>query len=464
MNTEEPPLVDHQIDEQIDDLGKALVQLIEQHDARAIERLVTTQPAHELARAVSVLDEQERGQLMGLLDPDLAADLLERLPEIQALQLIEETPPEVAAAVVHELPSDLQADIVGELDLQDADAILERLAPEEADRVRRLSEYSDEEAGGLMITEVLRYPDTWTVAQVVDDFLSNAEAYRDYQVQYTYVVDAEDRLVGVLRLRDLLLTNRETRLKDIMIPRPIAVNHHTTLDELHAFFQEHQFVGVPVVDDEGRLLGVVQRSDVDYAWLERADRAMLKRQGIVSGEEIRSMPLVYRARARLSWLSINIVLNLMAASVISYFENTLARAIALAAFLPIISDMSGCSGNQAVGVSIRELTLGLIQPRDVVRVWLKEISVGLINGMAVGLLLGLVAFLWKGNPTLGIVVGVALMLNTMVAVSIGGIIPLVLRRFGKDPAMASGPLLTTVTDMCGFFLVLSIATAVIEYL
>jgi len=302
------------------------------------------------------------------------------------------------------------------------------------------------------------------VGQVVDDFLNHADAYRDYQVQYTYVVDANDRLIGVLRLRDLLLSGRDRRLKDIMIPRPIAVNHHTTLDELYEFFQGNQFVGVPVVDDDGHLLGVVQRADVDYAWLERADRAMLKRQGIVSGEEIRSMPLLYRARARLSWLSINIVLNLMAASVISYFESTLARAIALAAFLPIISDMSGCSGNQAVGVSIRELTLGLIQPRDVLRVWLKEISVGLINGVAVGLLLGFVAFAWKGSPVLGIVVGVALMLNTMVAVSIGGLIPLILRRFGKDPAMASGPLLTTVTDMCGFFLVLSLATLALDYL
>ncbi len=191
---------------------------------------------------------------------------------------------------------------------------------------------------------------------------------------------------------------------------------------------------------------------------------MLRRQGIVSGEEIRGMPLWERAKGRLSWLSLNIVLNLMAATIISHFESTLAAAIALTAFLPIISDMSGCSGNQSVAVSIRELMLGIVNTSDVLRVWLKEISVGLINGAAVGLLLGLIAWAWKGNLVLGLVVGGALALNTLIAVSIGGVIPLILRKFGRDPAVASGPLLTTVTDMCGFFLVLSIASQFIEYL
>jgi magnesium transporter len=140
-----------------------------------------------------------------------------------------------------------------------------------------------------------------------------------------------------------------------------------------------------------------------------------------------------------------------------YFEETLARLIALAAFLPIISDMSGCSGNQAVAVSMRELSLGLVRPREVMRVWLKEVSVGLINGVTLGILLGVVAWLWRGNPTLGIIVGAALALNTIVAVSIGGSVPLVLKGLGVDPALASGPILTTVTDICGFFFALGFA-------
>ena len=171
-----------------------------------------------------------------------------------------------------------------------------------------------------------------------------------------------------------------------------------------------------------------------------------------------------RSRRRLAWLSANIILNIIAASVISAYEETLAAVIAIAVFLPMVSDMSGCSGNQAVAVTMRELALGLARPSDALRVWRKEVVVGLINGVALGLLIGLVAWVWKGNPYLGLVIGIALALNTLIAVSIGGVVPLLLKRFGQDPAVASGPLLTTVTDMAGFFLVLSLATVFLPLL
>jgi magnesium transporter len=187
----------------------------------------------------------------------------------------------------------------------------------------------------------------------------------------------------------------------------------------------------------------------------------MKSLGISSGEELRSMPPLERSRRRLAWLSINIVLNLLAASVIAAYEETLQGAIALAVFLPIISDMSGCSGNQAVAVSLRELSLGVVRPGEIGRVLVKEITVGLLNGLALGVLLGAVALAWRGDPTLGLVVGLALAINTVLAVSIGGSVPLAIKRFGWDPALASGPILTTLTDVCGFFLTLSFASAVL---
>jgi len=171
-----------------------------------------------------------------------------------------------------------------------------------------------------------------------------------------------------------------------------------------------------------------------------------------------------RCSRRLSWLSVNIVLNIIAASVIAFLQGPLEAHIALAVFLPIISDMRGCSGNPAIAVSMRELTLGLIKPFELVRVWLKEISVGLMNGLVLGALIALAAWVWKGNAWLGVVVGGALMLNTCVAVSIGGCVPLILKRFKVDPALASGPILTTITDMCGFFLVLGFATMMLARL
>lgn len=176
------------------------------------------------------------------------------------------------------------------------------------------------------------------------------------------------------------------------------------------------------------------------------------------------MPLFNRAGRRLSWLSLNIILNIVAASVIALYQDTLAAAITLAVFLPMVSDMSGCSGNQAVAVSMRELSLGLVRPTELLRVLGKEASLGLINGLALGVLLGGVALLWQGNPWLGLVVGAALAANTIIAVSLGGLLPLLLKRLKMDPALVSGPLLTTVTDMCGFFLVLSFATLVLPRL
>ena len=237
-----------------------------------------------------------------------------------------------------------------------------------------------------------------------------------------------------------------------------TVTAETTLEELHQFFTETDLAAVPVVDERNHLLGIVRRRSVLEALAERSEADSLKVAGIVGGDELRSMPVIHRSRRRLSWLSINIGLNIIAASVIALYEETLAAVIALAVFLPIVSDMSGCSGNQAAAVSMRELTLGAAEPRDLLRTWGKEITVGLFNGLILGLLLGVAAWAWKGNPVLGLVVGAALAINTMVAVSIGGTVPLVLRRMKVDPAVASGPLLTTITDMCGFFLILSLAS------
>ena len=174
--------------------------------------------------------------------------------------------------------------------------------------------------------------------------------------------------------------------------------------------------------------------------------------------------MLERCRRRLTWLGPNIVLNIVAASVIAKYESTLEAVIALAVFLPIVSDMSGCSGNQAVAVSIRELTLGLIRPTEYLRIVWKEGVLGLINGFVLGLVLGTIAALWKGNLWLGLVIGGALTVNTVMSVLLGGCVPLLLKRLKVDPAIASGPILTTCTDMFGFFLVLNLASALLSKL
>jgi magnesium transporter len=223
-------------------------------------------------------------------------------------------------------------------------------------------------------------------------------------------------------------------------------------------------MALPVVAPSGKLVGVVNQDTVLNVVERESGEDFLKFSGIARGEEFRDMPMLKRVWRRLSWLSINVFLNVIAASVIAIFEDTLRAVIAIVVFLPIISDMSGCSGNQAVAVSIRELALGKIDPRKIRWVIAKEVFVGLLNGLILGVQIGLIAAFWRGIPMLGVVVAMALWLNTILSVIVGGSIPLLLKRFGFDPAMASGPILTTITDMCGFLLVLSLATLFLPYL
>lgn len=418
----------------------------------------------QAALLVDRLPEPKREKLVSLLPADTAADLLKGMVDAQAIDIIDGIEPSKAADIIEELDSDTAADLLGDLEVHEAEAILREMEPEDAADARGLLAYEEDTAGGLMKTEYLAYSMDSTVGDIVDDLRLNAETYSDFDVQYAYLIDGSRRLKGVLRLRDLLLSSYNTSVVQIMIPNPVSVHHSVTQEELAKQFSQKQFIGMPVVDDHGRLLGIVLRKSVRAAAAEAVAEDFLKVSGLGGREELRSMPLHLRSRRRLSWLSINILLNVIAASVIALYQDTLAQVIALAVFLPIISDMSGCSGSQSVAVSIRELTLGLVRPTEMARVLFKEMALGLINGLALGILIALVAYLWKGNPWLGLVVGGALMVNTTVAVCLGGLIPLVLKRLNMDPALASGPILTTVTDMCGFFLVLSMATVLLPVL
>ncbi|KNG91928.1 magnesium transporter [Pseudaestuariivita atlantica] len=418
-------------------------------------------PSDALRELLS-LSPQARLDALLALSPALAANLLAQAPNETAVEIVGHLEPDRAAEILALLQSDVQADLIGELGTSGAEAILSELEFESASEIRRLSAYDGDTAGGLMMAEVFRFREADTVGKVLRDIASADDDFERYRGQHPYITDDNGHLKGVASLRGLLTAKRSATLQSIMTV-PISVSVDTRLDELEDLFDAHPFLGLPAVDDFGVLVGVVARSAVAEAVLERAETQSLKRQGLV-GDELRSMPLWLRSRRRLAWLSANIVLNIIAASVISAYEATLAAVIALAVFLPMVSDMSGCSGNQAVAVTMRELSLGLVRPIDAFRVWLKEISVGVINGIALGLLIGLVAWLWKGIPALGLVIGLALALNTMLAVSIGGVVPLLLKRIGQDPAVASGPLLTTVTDMAGFFFVLSFATVMMPWL
>jgi magnesium transporter len=455
------------MNEQIEASDRPWVELVEMLDRDAsaeVERFLASLGTNDLIRCIDRLDAAHRDRVLELLESETAAELIEQLPSVQGGEMLQNAAPGTAAAILEELDSDDQADLLTTFEPENAASILAEMKPGSARDAAQLATYASDTAGGLMMTEFLAYRRSMSVAELVADLRRRVEEIAYQEIQYIYVVDEQQRLKGVLPLRELLLAPGSRTVDRVMIADPISVDVGTRLEELIELFDRRPFLGFPVVDAAGVMRGILHRTAAENAWGDRAESDRLKGMGIVGGEELRSMPVWLRARRRLSWLSVNILLNLLAASVIAAYQDTLSAVIALAVFLPIISDMSGCSGNQAVAVSMRELTLGVIKPIDLFYVWRKEILVGLINGGALGVLLGAAAWAWKGNPTLGLIVGGALALNTLLAVSIGGGVPLILRRLGKDPALASGPILTTLTDMCGFFLALSFATAALDSL
>lgn len=439
-----------------------LLEASDQGTDRLLEALEELD-ARETARQVCELPVAQRTELLSRLAPSEAVELLEDLPDITAVEAVAALEPATAAPIVHALASADQADLIGSMEPAAAAAVLAELADDEAERISDLAAYPDDTAGGLMATEVVALRDIATVATTLRRLRAGSTKLRGLDVQYAYVVTKGRRLVGVLRLRDLLVADETARLHEIMIPDPLSIGAETPLPELVSFFDDHAFIGVPVIDEGGQLLGTVSRQSVNEAAEQQATSDYRRAMGVVA-EELRSMPLVRRSRMRLSWLSVNILLNVVAASVIAAYQETLTQVIALAVFLPIISDMSGCSGNQAVAVSMREMSLGLLRPNEWLRVWAKEAGVGLINGLVLGGLIGIVAGFYAGNAWLGLVIGGALAINTLVAVLLGGAIPLVLRQAKVDPALASSPILTTVTDMCGFFSALSLATLLLDRL
>ncbi len=437
-----------------------LERLVDLGDVDQVRAFLKSIPLGETAYTLVRMEESKRTRLLELLPPEEAADLVESLSDAQAADLIEELPAERAAAIVEEMASDEQADVLAELKADDAEAILARMDPAEAEEVRRRARYPANTTGGIMITEYVAYPDHLRIDDVVCDLRLNAAKYSPYDLQNIYVVAGRTgQLRGIVRLRDLVLSPGSTALTAISLTDTQSVKVTDDLDRLEDFFDRTDLYTAPVVDEWNRLVGVVRRAHVQEALAERAGKTILRLSGIVTGEELRTMQIKTRMVRRLAFLVPNIGLNLISTSVIAIYEPILARVSALMIFLPILSDMCGCSGSQAVAVSLREMTLGLVKPAELMHVLSKEIRLGVINGLILGAALGTITWLMRGDtyPYLGLVVGGSMAINNVLAVCFGGSLPLVLKSFKIDPALAAGPVLTTVTDMGAFFFALTFA-------
>lgn len=272
-----------------------LSELIENGNKANIVDYFDILGASETARAISRLSEEEQYLLFAKLSPEDAADLIEGIPERQAADIVENMPHEQAASIMGELPSDHIVDVLGKMDGDASESILASMEKEGAADARRLLNYPADCAGGLMISEFLAFGVDNTIQDVLDNLQENQEKYADYNVQYFYVVDSTNRLVGVMRMHNLLFPSRSTCLGDIMIPSPLSVPDSATLSELKNFFEEHKLFGVPVVDDRQQLVGVILPRAVEEEFSKQKTKAFLRISGIIGGEELRTMPLLQRS-------------------------------------------------------------------------------------------------------------------------------------------------------------------------
>lgn len=395
---------------------------------------------------------------LALLGVDRAADSVRLLPVEQAAGLLSHIPSPRAAQILAQLPSDERADVLAALEPPAREAIADLLPEPMRAEAARLLRYRPDTAGGLMETELIAKPGSTTVGEVISDLRANQQSYAELKVQYLYIVDDSRRLLGVAPLRDLVLAPEDAPLASFVTSRPVAVSDAASTQELADIFDLHPYQGVPVVDAQGTLLGTVNRADVLESEQHQSDERYRRSQGIVGGEELRSMPVVQRLRRRGAWLGVNFVLSLGGAAVIAAFQDTLAKAIVVAAVLPIISAASGNAAMQAAAVSVRELTLGVVRAAGWRRVLAQELPLAVMLAGLLGVTVGTLSALWGAGWTLGIAVGAAMAINGALAVVLGALCPLLLRRWKIDPALASGPVTTTLSDISGFALTLAFVT------
>src|SRR6478736_4383756 len=425
--------------------------------------LLQKQHPADLAQVFDSLLDTERQTVFSLLverNGRLAMEAVSEMGPEAGAKLLTGRSPEEIAKLLQEIPSDDAAALIDYLPEELSTEVLELMRRRESGQVESLLEYGEQTAGRIMNPQVFALNEDLTVGEAITALQSS----RDVEmVFYLYVVDARRHLVGVTSLRRLLLVSPETPLKRIMTPEVTSVRVDTDQEEVARQVASYNLLAVPVVDEENKLVGIVTVDDVIDVIKDEAAEDLLRLAG-VSGDDGIATPPFESFRKRLPWLAINLVTAFVAASVVSLFEGTIEKVTALAIFMPIVAGMGGNAATQTLTVVVRALALGELSWASARKALLKESLVGIGNGLTLGVLAALVVWVTKGNPMLGMVLGMAMVVNMFVAATAGTLVPLGLKAMKIDPALASSVFITTFTDVVGFASFLGLATVFLGYL
>jgi magnesium transporter len=428
-----------------------LANLLQKQYPADLGQLFSELPDKERRAAFSVLVDRNARLAMEALaemDPAVAAELLSDRPAEDIARLLQEVPTDDAATIIDHLPDDLSA------------AVVELIKPKPGGGVEELLDYPEQTAGRIMNPNVFALSEDMTAGEAITE----VQSARDVEmVFYLYVVDVRRHLVGVVSLRRLLLVPPDTPLKRIMTTDVISVRADMDQEEVARIVASYNILAIPVVDEENKLVGVITVDDVIDVIKDEATEDVYRLAGVASDDRVFTRP-TDSLRRRLPWLIVNLGTAFLAATVVALFEPTIDRVTALAIFMPIVAGMGGNAATQTLAVIVRGIALGELTWGNSRKALMKEMLVGLGNGVATGLVAAAIAWITRGNAVLGMILGMAMIINMFVAAAAGTLIPLALRALRVDPALASSVFITTLTDVFGFLSFLGLGTIFLRYL
>ncbi|HIJ56101.1 MAG TPA: magnesium transporter [Deltaproteobacteria bacterium] len=440
------------IDEKLIETVKTLIQ---QKDRPALLKFMDDTRAADTADLIEHLDPEDRLYIFKLLGPEGAGDVLVEIEASVQESIISDLDNSAISEIVEELDSDDAADIVGDLPDERAKKIIEAVEDHVSDELEKLLTYPEDSAGGIMALEFVAVRAASTVREAIEILRTKRDEVEN--VYYIFVVDQSNRLVGAVSLKDLILEPPERMIRDIMDPEIISVSVDQDQEEAYHLVKKYDLVSLPVVDAHHCLVGRITHDDIIDVIEEEADEDMAFMAGVID-QEFAEESSIKVSRARLPWLIAGLFGGILAAAVIDQFESSLEKILALSFFFPVIMAMGGNTGTQAATVAVRGLATGDISMLKVgKRLWL-EMRVAMFNGIICGILLGLIVGVWLKDFRLGSVVSLAVVLIILNSGFIGAAVPLALKRLNIDPALATGPIVTTSNDVLSLLIYLGFVT------
>lgn len=425
-------------------------------DEQELLLLIEGYHASKIAILFESIDLEDQKRIINLLPVDVASEIISEMShESHPEDLLFDLEPERRQEIVEELDYDDATDIISQMHVDDQQEILSDLDTEDAVKIRNLMSYAEDTAGGLMNTEVIKVGAEMSKKQAIDQIILQSEEIEEF---YTiYVVDHADVLQGIVSLKDIIRAKANAKVSELVNNDFVYVKANTDQEEVADLISQYNLTSIPVVDVNMRLLGRVTFDDVIDVMEEENTEDILKFSGVSEDEEL-SGNWIEAVKSRLPWLILNLGTAFLASSVIRYFEPTVTQIVVLAGYMTIIAGMGGNAATQALAVTIRRITLSDLTDKQAYKTVTKELTVGLINGAVTGLIVFLFAYFYDEQPLLGLVIFIAMTGNLLIAGIAGAGIPLILKRVGIDPAIASSIIITTFTDVFGFLLLLGLAT------